>query len=215
MDDLAVIWGAIAKYLVPCSIVWAALAALYVIPWGGAVSVFLLSRSHFVAGRLVNFRGIIDYPGKWMAVFSLVVLVGVLGLDLACLSLGRFQAAPGRILSNRLDQQNSRASRFGTSWRVDYEYEVDGRLLHGAAIRPFGDMAVGTSAAYYQTGKQIKVWYYPARPTWSYLDPGINWKFLLTYNILGILLPVALVVNKCFFRQRIGLYDKDCKVTCK
>ncbi|MBN1808753.1 MAG: DUF3592 domain-containing protein [Planctomycetes bacterium] len=111
-------------------------------------------------------------------------------------------SAKGRIERSSLDSRRTRSTdsrghgRETTSYYADimYSYTVDGRKYSGGKVR-YGASSTSRAAAdklveKYRAGEDVDVYYDPAKPEESVLEPGAVWQSYLMLGI-GILLAIG------------------------
>lgn len=118
--------------------------------------------------------------GGLMILMSAYMVVGVLLTYLKLSQVQAWQTTPGVIVQSKI-AKDIETSNYVYRNDIAYEYQVGGQRLRGDKVTPFflNTDQSGRSAKVaqrYPVGREVKVYYNPAKPQDSLLEPtGLRW----------------------------------------
>ena len=110
---------------------------------------------------------------------------------------GEFSTTVGVISVSEVTEEQSRFSH-SFHYRIEYQYEVDGRRLHSSRVT-FGlegfnsRETAETYSARYPLGATVLVHYYRGDPEYSVLEPETRDETLLVYWALVLTMPAIVI----------------------
>jgi hypothetical protein len=139
----------------------------------------------------------------WWSVVDIVLFILIWSAAESISANRHYLIASGRVVANRLKVMGGRHPASAAD--IVYEYRVGDQLLQNDRLtffELFGSKATAEEIrGKYQMGKEITVYYDPADPTRSVLDPSLPQSFYFLSLFISVFVVAGLVVLKVTIRE--------------